>query len=79
MAYHEEWVAPQQRWHVVAHNTCRIHAQKKITQKDVKMTNDQVTVKLQQTISYSTLATMIRASRWTQTSMAQWNEMKSIT
>ena len=42
MAYHEEWIAPQQIWHVVAHNTCRPHAQKKITQKDVKMTNKQV-------------------------------------
>ena len=62
MAYHEEWVAPQQRWHVVAHNTCRLHTQKKNTQKDVKKTNEQVTVKLQQAISYSTLATMIRES-----------------
>ena len=42
MAYHEEWIALQQRWHVVSHNTCRLHAQKKITQKDTKMTNEQV-------------------------------------
>ena len=28
--------------------------------------------------SYSTLVTMIQASIWTQTNMAQWNEMQSI-
>ena len=42
MAYQEECIAPHQRWHVVAHNTCRLHAQNKITQKDIKMTNEQI-------------------------------------
>ena len=43
MAYHEEWIAPKQVWHVVSHKTYRHHAQKKITQNDIKMANRQVT------------------------------------
>ena len=41
MAYHEEWIAPQKIWHLVAHKTCRHDAQNKITQKDIKMANEQ--------------------------------------
>ena len=43
-----------------------------------KMTKTSSSDKNQHLKIYSTLASVIRASRWTQTSMPQWNEVKSI-